>query len=132
MAECAFCKVHTELYENGTPICVNCAEARDAQSAPLLNDPRPPDSELKIREILRQEVLRTTATLNAASESFHALVGDIPSGIPHPDGTDRIHQASHILSVARKEMIRAHSRLNDFLSRGIIPAELTRTSSDSA
>jgi hypothetical protein len=124
MAQCVFCKIGTRLYENGTPICVNCAETRDARRVPLRDAPRPPASEPQIREILRQEVLETTAALNAASDVFSALVSDIPSGVPHPDGTDRIHQASHNLSTARKEMIRAHSRLNDFLSRGIIPDEL--------
>jgi hypothetical protein len=129
MAECAFCKVETQLDNNGAPVCVNCAEARDARRVPL--DRRPPVSELKVREILRQEVLETTATVNAASEDFHALLSAIPSGVPHPDGADRIHQASRRLSAARKEMIKAHSRLIDFLSRGVIPEELNRAAGDS-
>lgn len=129
MAECAFCKSETGLCENGTQVCARCAEGRDARRVPF--DRRPPASELKIREILRQEVLETTATLNVASEEFHALVTAIPSGVPHPDGVDRIRQASLKLSVARKEMIRAHSRLNDYLSRGVIPDELKRAAQDS-
>jgi hypothetical protein len=45
----------------------------------------------------------------------------VPSGLPHPDGTPRIHNASHELDTARKEMMKAHTRLNDFTERGIVP-----------
>jgi hypothetical protein len=133
MAHCAFCKSETELYENGTPICVHCAEAREAGSVPRLgSDHSPPGVELKIREILRQEVLETTATLKELSEEFNALLNAIPSGVPYPDGTHRIQLASRTLSAARKDMIRAHSRLNDFLSRGVVPEELKQSAGDHA
>ena len=121
MAECVFCKSETELQESGTPVCDKCAEAHLVRQIPLGDDLTPPSREVNVREILRQEVLETTATVNAASDEFNSLLSAIPSGVPHPDGTQRIHQASRKLSVARKEMIRAHSRLNDFLSRGIVP-----------
>jgi hypothetical protein len=127
MTQCDFCKSETELYENGTPICVQCAEAREVGRVPLGSGQSPPVGELKIREILRQEVLETTATLKAVSEEFNALLSAIPSGVPHPDGTHRIQVASRTLSAARKDMIRAHSRLNDFLSRGVVPEELKRS-----
>ena len=131
MTKCVYCKNETQLHENGTPICVSCAEARDAGRIPASNDRKALLNEVKIREVLRQDVLSTTATLNAASEEFTALLNDIPSGIPHPDGAQRIHQASRKLSAARKEMITAHSRLNDFLSRGVIPDELKRAAGES-
>jgi hypothetical protein len=43
---------------------------------------------------------------------------DIPSGLPHPDGTDRIHQASRQLEHAQKDLIEALSRLDEFLTGG--------------
>jgi hypothetical protein len=129
MAECVFCKGETDLFENGTPVCVACAEAREVR-IPLANGLKPPSDEVNVREILRQEVLETTATVNAASDEFNSLLGAIPSGVPHPDGTQRIHQASRRLSAARKDMIRAHSRLNDFLSRGVVPEELKRPTAE--
>jgi len=41
-------------------------------------------------------------------------------------GTLRIHDASRALSAARDEMMIAHNRLNNFLSRGIVPEDLER------
>jgi hypothetical protein len=34
MAECAFCKAETELYDGGSPICKNCADARETKRKP--------------------------------------------------------------------------------------------------
>jgi hypothetical protein len=51
----------------------------------------------------------------------------IPSFIPPPDGTQRIHNASHKLTEARNTMMKAHRRLNDFLERGTVPEDLKRS-----
>jgi hypothetical protein len=117
MAECAYCKAKTELYENGTPICVVCAEARAAT-------PRASLTESQIRLRLLEEVRQATARVNAASESFNVIINDIPSGVPHPDGALRVAQASRELSAARAEMMLAHRRLNEFLNLGVIPEDL--------
>jgi len=53
-------------------------------------------------------------------------MGDIPSHLPHPDGTQHLSNAARELSAARKEMMDAHNRLNDFLARGIVPEDLKR------
>ena len=47
-----------------------------------------------------------------------------PSGLPHPDGVQRIKNASDELSIARKEMTRAYARLTDYVERGIVPEDL--------
>jgi len=54
-------------------------------------------------------------------------MGKIPSGFPHSDGSQHIHNVSHELSTAGKDLMRAHTRLNDFLSRGIVPEDLKRS-----
>ena len=46
------------------------------------------------------------------------------SGLPHPDGSQRIKNASVGLSMARKGVLKAHTRLNDYLGRGIVPEDL--------
>jgi hypothetical protein len=117
MAECAYCKADTELYESGTPICIVCAGAKSVNAKPSS-----PASQIRLN--LLQEVRRATDRVNAASESFSMIIKDIPGNVPHPDGTLRIAQASRELSIAREEMMRAHRRLNDFLSRGFIPEDL--------
>ena len=70
----------------------------------------------------------TEATLRAesATTEFNGVTSDIPSFIPHPDGTQRIHNASRKLTEARDEMMKAHRRFNDFLERGIVPEDLKR------
>jgi hypothetical protein len=124
MAECVYCKTETELYENGRPLCISCAGAKDANSVPV-------SGESQIRLELLQEVRRTTDRVNAAAEQFSLIIKDIPSKVPPPDSTHRIEQASRELSIARAEMMRAHHRLNDFLSDGVIPEDLEQSSSGS-
>jgi len=51
---------------------------------------------------------------------------NIPSGTPRPGGVQRIHNASHELTTARDEMMKAHNRLNDFLNMGIVPKDLSK------
>ncbi|HSR06874.1 MAG TPA: hypothetical protein VLM42_06975 [Bryobacteraceae bacterium] len=79
--------------------------------------------ESQLRARLRQKLLETSARAKNASEAFLLLMKETPSGPPHPDGVQRIQNASHELSVARTEMEKAHSRLNLYLSRGILPDE---------
>jgi len=117
MAQCAYCKTETELYENGTPVCVACAGAKAVS-------PQPSSAESQIRIHLLQEVRQATDRVNAAAESFSGIIKDIPGDVPLPDGTLRITQASRELSAAREEMMQAHRRLNDFLTRGVIPEDL--------
>jgi hypothetical protein len=50
-------------------------------------------------------------------------MGDIPSGLPQPDGSQRIQNAAHALAAARNEVMRAHSRLDEYLARGVVPGD---------
>ena len=116
MAQCAFCNAVTEIQEAGpVPICAKCSEERQAGR-------KPPLSEQEIRLALIQDLVDATVREKAASDEFDTVIGQFPCGMPHPDGSDRIQNASLKLITARKEMRRAHSRLNDFLDRRIIPA----------
>jgi hypothetical protein len=119
VAQCAYCKTETFLYDGGVPICLECADEREVKR-------KPPEIERHVRTILIQDLTETTARAYAASEVFNEIIANVPSELPHPDGTQRIHNASHELSVARKEMMKAHARLHDFLSRGIIPEDLKK------
>jgi hypothetical protein len=114
MAQCAQCHAETEMYFNEVPVCVACSERQDAAQ-------RPTALESQLRARLMQELLETSACAKNASEVFLALLQETPSGLPHADGGQRIQNASRELSAARTEMERAHSRLNFYLSRGILP-----------
>jgi hypothetical protein len=76
---------------------------------------------------LLQDLLGATAHTREAARLFDETIGQFPSGLPHPDGVQRIKNASNKLSLARKEMGTAHNRLNDYLSRGIVPVDLKRS-----
>ena len=91
-----------DLFEDGAPICSACS----------------------VRETLTKEVLETTAKKGEAFRKFEALMVNVPSGHPRPDGVQLIKNASNELSLARKEMTRAYARLSDYLERGIVPPDL--------
>ena len=115
--------LRTHLHDGGVPICLKCADQRDEKR-------KSPDMEREIRTILMRDLLQATARANAASDEFRAVMGDVPSALPHPDATQRIHNVSRALSAAREEVMKAHTRLNDFLSRGIVPEDLKQVSGD--
>ena len=117
MAQCAYCRAETFLYDSGVAICIKCADAREAKQPP---------SDEQVRRLLTEERIVATARTNAALREFNDVMGQLPSGLPHPDGTQRIQNASRKLIAARKEMGRADNRLNDFDNRGIIPEDLKR------
>ena len=77
----------------------------------------------EIRAALQREILASAARAHAASEALSAIMSDIPSGLPHPDGSQRIQNAAHALAAARNEVMRAHSRLDEFLARGVVPRD---------
>ena len=81
-------------------------------------------SEKEVLRILIQELIDATAEHNEASDCFEVVMGQFPSGLPHPDGSQRIANSSQRLSIARKQVTMAHTRLSDFLDRGIVPEEL--------
>jgi hypothetical protein len=120
MAGCSRCGAETELYNGGVPLCVKCSRLCEAKR-------KPPTPTKDIRAILFQDLLGATARNNEALREFDEVSGQFPSGLPHPDGVQRIKNASNALSVARKEMATAHNRLSDYLDRGIIPDDLKRS-----
>ena len=119
--ECAFCKAETELFEGGVPVCLKCSEARESKRKPPTWDP-------PVLNILHQDLQAATERATAATSIFNAITSEVPSGLPHPDGTQRIHDASREMSQARVGLMIAHNRLNDFLSRGIVPDDLKQDS----
>jgi len=85
---------------------------------------KPPPSLEKVRNQLQQELKDATERAATASAAFLSVTSQVPSGLPHPDGTQRIRNISHELAFARTELMRAHSRLDEFLVSGIAPEDL--------
>jgi hypothetical protein len=120
MAQCARCNTETYLYDGGVPICIKCSDLWEAQR-------KPPGIENKIHDALKDELAVATEQAVQATEAFLWATLEIPSGLPHPDGIQRIRKASVDVSQARGRMSTAHKRLNDYLSRGIVPEDLKRS-----
>jgi|SRR5579872_1856509 len=115
MAQCIYCNSKIDSYDIGLPICLDCAHRAEAQNPP---------EQRNIRALLQQALVTATAQAHAATDAFQAIVDDIPSALPYPDGTQRIHNVYRELSIARRRMMEAHARLRDYLASGKIPEDL--------
>jgi hypothetical protein len=78
----------------------------------------------KVHDLLQAELKNATERAASASAAFLDITNQVPSGLPHPDGTQRIRNLSHELAHARTELMRAHSRMDTFLVNGIAPDDL--------
>ncbi len=119
MATCQYCGAETELYEIGLPVCLKCSDQWESKVKPSV-------APQEVQAALIEDVLEATALNSVASREFDLVMGQTPSGLPQPDGSQRIQNASRQLSKARKGMMTAHNRLNDFLTHGIVPEDVKR------
>lgn len=117
MKICIFCESEAELAIDGMPVCEECSGKSASEFGEL-------ETDRQIRAALQRQILTSTARAHAASQELIAIMSDIPSGLPHPDGSQRIQNAARALAAARTEVMKAHSRLNEFLAGGGVPGEL--------
>ena len=117
MAICAYCGAKTQLYSNGVPICLKCARPRRTKAS---DDD---GIQAALLEALSQAILRA----DTACSEFESISSEIPSGIPQPDRSKLIHNASRRLTQSRDKMVRARTRLNDYVDHGIVPEDLKRS-----
>jgi hypothetical protein len=119
MAECAYCKAETWLFDNDMPVCVRCsAEDKAGRRASQYTD--------QILAASVRDIERATARVSEANHKFSEVTGQFHSG-SHPNGAQEIKNASNELTVARKELMTAHKRLNEFIKRRIVPEGLKRS-----
>jgi hypothetical protein len=74
--------------------------------------------------LLKEQLDKADQQAKIASEKFDAIIREVPTGIPHPDGVKRIHNASREYSAARQSVMIAMHRLNDLVVYGIVPDDL--------
>ena len=80
-----------------------------------------------IQVVLTTALCEATKAADSAFAELTTILDDIPSSLPQPDGAQCIHNASAKLAVARHKLMEAHTRLNDYLERGIVPEDLRRS-----
>jgi hypothetical protein len=73
---------------------------------------------------LRVAVAEATKESNEATTAFATILRDTPSGLPHPDGVQRIATASAANSRARNNLRVAMNRLHQFQMHGVVPEDL--------
>ena len=82
---------------------------------------RPPS---QIQSILAEQLYSAKCRFLSASARFREVIYDVPSGIPHPDGTLRIQQAGAEKTAALNELSRALDRYHEFMAKGKVPNDL--------
>jgi hypothetical protein len=78
----------------------------------------------QIEEILWQDLKQAQKNHDRANAEFWRVSIDIPSGLPHPDGSQRIQNAARAQNASRAAVVVALKRLNNYLSSGIVPDDL--------
>lgn len=78
----------------------------------------------EIEHVLFDDLDRTKIAHEKTRKAFNAVLADIPSGVPAPDGTLRITNAAKANTLAMNAYARALREFNKFIIDGAIPARL--------
>ena len=84
----------------------------------------------RVRRLLEEQFQDAVKRRNAASARFDEIRSQSPSGLPHPDGAQRIANASAEYSAALKAVNHAVQRIADFQIHRIVPEDLRQDSDD--
>ena len=107
------------------PLPLRLPSYAECAGGPETTPKRPPITE-PARFALASRITQATAKVSASNEKFNKVLDRFPGGPAHPGGVQEIKEASRELTIAREEMMIAHRQLNDFIQRGIVPADLKR------
>ena len=75
---------------------------------------------------LIEELREAQRQFHEAGKKFDVIVEDVPSGLPYPDGTFRVHRAGKESQRALELYSRALRRYGDFILHNIIPEDLQK------
>ena len=78
----------------------------------------------RIEQILTAEVDRAKSDVKHAKSEFERITDDVPSGLPYPEGIERIQKAGRDYRAAQARMEWALGRFNIFIIQGIVPEDL--------
>uniref|UniRef100_Q025I3 Uncharacterized protein n=1 Tax=Solibacter usitatus (strain Ellin6076) TaxID=234267 RepID=Q025I3_SOLUE len=81
----------------------------------------------RIARILTEALAAAHSRHAAASKRFNSLLKKLPSGLPHPDGTLRVHNAGREAHASLEEYASALRRYSDFCVHRIVPDDLDPT-----
>ncbi|HWE52018.1 MAG TPA: hypothetical protein VG273_19655 [Bryobacteraceae bacterium] len=78
----------------------------------------------EIEAILKDRLSRAQRDYENARGEFKAFTSDIPSGLPFPDGTERIRNAGKALNFAISRYSAALDDFKSFIIEGVVPEYL--------
>ena len=78
----------------------------------------------RVLRILQEEFHAAVQRRDQASAHFDDVRRSVPSGLPHPDGTQLITNASRDYSAALDGLTRAVLRITHFEVTGVVPDDL--------
>jgi hypothetical protein len=81
----------------------------------------------EIEDLLRDRLEWARLQHEIARTEFMQVCNNIPSGLPQPDGTQRLQNAARDLRASREAFEVAVTRFNDLILRGKIPDDLRDT-----
>ena len=82
------------------------------------------DARLEIGQRLLNDVQRARIAYDGAAKTFNALIGEVPSGLPHPDGALRLKQAGKESRRTLDLYSQSLKRYSEFILRNVIPEDL--------
>jgi hypothetical protein len=77
-----------------------------------------------VASVLRAELELASDRHDKARLEFWRVSADIPSGLPHPDGTGRIQSAAQAHMEAMKAHYVALKRWNEYAINGMVPEDM--------
>lgn len=83
----------------------------------------PSQEKQEIGRKLRDAVKQSRQDYEVALKQFQEIVKDIPSGLPHPDGTARLQAAGREVKRLLAVQHEALAQYTDFLLHGTIPED---------
>ena len=78
----------------------------------------------EIEQIILNDLERVTARFREESARFREVMQDVPSGLPHSDGSLRVQQISAAYTKALAELESAVQRHHIFFVRRVAPDDL--------
>jgi len=72
---------------------------------------------------LAQELDKARHEYDLASKRFNAVMSDVPSGLPHPDGAYRLERSGKESRLTLDLYTKALRRYSEFLLYGVIPED---------
>jgi len=81
-----------------------------------------------VEDLLVEEAKRRQSEYQSTKKTFASVMADIPSGLPQPDGQERIRIAGKANSHALDAWVKALQELNQFCLKGSVPEWIIRKS----